>query len=171
MQKKIAEHETHDPPPGFCIQTLSVFSCPYLPSTPGLEVSIEKVSSDRFSYDLHQGLRRTFTSRGSPEYTHGVRRLTMLVHRFNAQPMTIQRLHCCLSSPHRICLAVSMAVDPSRRSVPCLAPGNRFVREALLLSCQDSSRGESVRFTPLLIKRGQVAPLYSQKPRKIFLLL
>lgn len=114
----MAERKSYDPPHGFCIQTFSVFVfiCPYLSSTPGLKVSLERVSSDRFSYDLHQGLRRTFTSRGSPEYTHGVRRLTMLVHRFNAQPMTIQRLHCCLSSPHRICLAVSMAVVPSKRN-------------------------------------------------------
>ena len=98
----------------------------------------------------------------------GSRCSTMLVHRFNAQPMTIQCLRCCLSSPHRICSAVSMAVVPSRRSVPCLAPGNRFVREALLLSCQDSSRGESVRFTPLLIKRGQVAPLFRRNRENIF---
>ena len=75
-----------------------------------------RASLDRFSYGLHQCLHRTFTYRGSPGYTHGVRRLTMLVHRFNARPMTIQRLRCCLSSPHRICLAVSMAVVPSKRN-------------------------------------------------------
>ena len=114
----MAERKSYDPPHGFCIQTLSVFVSAariYRP-LPGLRSpskGVPRIASPTTCIKVSVGLSPLG---GSPEYTHGVRRLTMLVHRFNAQPMTIQRLHCCLSSPHRICLAVSMAVVPSKRN-------------------------------------------------------
>ena len=82
------------------------FVCPYLSSTPGLEVSLERVSSDLFSFDLHRVSHRSSTSGLSPDCTRGVRRLTMLVHRFNAQPTTIQKYHCPCSD-HRLTMNAS----------------------------------------------------------------
>ena len=116
--------------------------CPYLPSTPGREVFQCGFLRILFSGTVHRFLIGLSPPVGSLRLhslgatAHGISL------RFNAQPVTMQKYHYCCrqSSPHRICLTVSVAVaSPEGSAVPRLAPDDRKVREELLFSCQVSN--------------------------------
>ena len=113
---------------------------------PGLRSPLERVSSDLFSFDLHRASHRGSTSGLSPSCTRGVRRLTMLVHRFNAQPTTIQKYHCPCCD-HRLTVMPhgfrGCGLSRGRSSSPCGSRQQECLRRSAIKLSIFELRGSS----------------------------
>lgn len=171
MQKNTAEHIATVRRMVFVFKLLSVsFRCPYLSSTPGLEVSLERVSSALFSFGLHMphiGLPPPFLrlhSRGAT--AHDARSsLQRSTHDHAEVSLSLPR-----SSPHRICLAVPMAVASPLRIGSSMCGSHRQEssrRSAIQLSNYEWGRIEFENSLYLMVWRN-LRPNSPSSPKKFF---
>ena len=137
-------------------------NCPYLSSTPGLEVPLSRVFSDLFSFGLHMASHRTSTSvalarlpsRGAT--AHDAR--SSLQRSAHDQTEVSLSLLPIVASPHMPCGFRGCGSFARRSSSPSGSRQQECLRRsAIKLSSNEWGRIEG-RLTPLLLKRGQVGP-------------